>query len=91
MGVYLDEASRSAHGIQVHRDSESVLAHFRMADEHMRHVMQFVTVTRLEINGTPSREVMEAMRKMVPPEVLSVAPRLAGFDRFQKAASASQP
>lgn len=87
-GVYLDEASLRAHGFQVHRDSESILTHFRLADQYMKDVMQHVTTKRVDIYGQPNEAVMQAMQKIVGQGVvLTVTPRFAGFERFPAAAA----
>ena len=38
--VCIDENEMRAHGIQIHRNSESILSHWQLADPHMRDVMQ---------------------------------------------------
>ena len=41
--VCIDENEMRAHGIQVHRDSESILTHWQLSDPYMRDVMQYIT------------------------------------------------
>jgi hypothetical protein len=38
--VCIDENEMRAHGVQVHRDSESILTHWQLADPYMRDVMR---------------------------------------------------
>ena len=81
--VCIDENEMRAHGIQVHRDSESILTHWQIADPHMRNVMQYIATTRVDIYGQPNEAVMEGMRRLSSQgAVLCVTPRFAGFSRF---------
>jgi predicted pyridoxine 5'-phosphate oxidase superfamily flavin-nucleotide-binding protein len=81
--VCIDENEMRAHGIQVHRDSESILTHWQLADPYMRDVMQYITTTRVDIYGQPNEDVMEGMQRLSSQgAVLSVAPRFAGFSRL---------
>jgi hypothetical protein len=81
--VCIDESETRAHGIQIHRDSESILTHWQLADPYMRDVMQYITTTRVEIYGQPSEAVMEGMRQRSSQEaVISVTPRFVGFCRL---------
>ena len=57
--VYVDQENLLAHGVQIHRDSESILSHWQMADTYMRDVMQHITTTRVDIYGQPNNAVME--------------------------------
>lgn len=82
-GVYLDEDSGTANGVQVHRDSESILSMWRMNDPNIREVMQHARTAQVEIYGEPSEEVMEGMRRLAGSGVtLVLKPRLAGFMRL---------
>ena len=81
--VCIDEDKMVAHTIQLHRDSESILAHWKLSDPHRRDVMQHITTTRIDIYGEPSEAVMEGMRQLsAQGSVLSVTPRFAGFIRL---------
>ena len=59
--ICIDENEMRAHGVQVHRDSESILKHWKLADPYMRDVMQYITTTRVDIYGQPNKAVMEGM------------------------------
>jgi hypothetical protein len=81
--VCIDENEMRAHGIQVHRDSESILTHWQLADPYMRDVMQYITTTRVDIYGRPNEAVMEGMRRLSSQGAfLSVTPLFAGFIRL---------
>jgi hypothetical protein len=81
--VYIDENEMRAYGLQVHRDSDSILAHWQLADLYMRDVMQYLTTTHVDIYGQPNEAVMEGMRRLSSQgAVLSVIPRFAGFIRL---------
>ena len=81
--ICIDENEMRAHGIQVHRDSNSILTHWGLADPYMRDVMQYITTTRVDIYGQPNEAVMEGMRRLSSQgAVISVTPLFAGFGRF---------
>lgn len=88
MGIYIDEKSMLAQGIQVHRDSESILSAWQMADPYMRDVMQYITTKRVDVYGQPNDAVMEGMRRLAGTGAsVAVMPRLVGFSRFQAGVS----
>jgi len=81
--VCIDENDMRAHGVQVHRDSESILTHWQLADPYMRDVMQYITTTRVEIYGQPNEAVLKGMRRLSSQgAVISVTPVFAGFSRL---------
>jgi hypothetical protein len=81
--VCIDENDMRAHGVQVHRDSESILTHWQLADPYMRDVMQYITATRVEIYGQPNEAVLKGMRRLSSQgAVISVTPVFAGFSRL---------
>ena len=82
--VYIDEKNMLAHGVQVHRDSESILSHWQMADPYMRDVMQHITTTRVEIYGQPNDTVMDGMQRLSGTGTsVDVRTHLVGFSRFK--------
>jgi hypothetical protein len=82
-GVCLDEANMRAHGFQVRRDSESILFHWKLADPHMRDVMQHATTRRVAIYGQPDEAVPQGLKRLAGQGTeVTVIPRFAGFDRF---------
>jgi hypothetical protein len=84
--VCIDEQEMRAYTVQLHRDSESILAHWKLADPYQRDVMQYITTSRIDIYGQPSEAVMEGMRRLASEgAVLSVAPLFAGFVRLPDA------
>jgi hypothetical protein len=81
--VCIDEKEMRAHGIQIHRDSESILAHWKLSDPYMRDVMQHITTTRVDIYGQPNEAVMEGMRRLSSQgAVITATPLFAGFSRL---------
>jgi hypothetical protein len=81
--ICIDENEMRAHGVQVHRDSESILAHWTLADPYMRDVMQYITTTRVDIYGQPNEAVIEGMRRLSSQgAVISITPRFVGFSRL---------
>ena len=87
--AYVDQENMLGHGFQIHRDSESILSHWQMADTYMRDVMQYTTTTRVDIYGQPNDAVMEGIRRLSGMgATVAVKSHLAGFNRFQAGASA---
>jgi hypothetical protein len=85
--AYIDENELRFHSIQIHRDSESILTHWQLADPYMRDVMQYITTTRVDIFGHPNQAVMEGMQRLSSQgAVLFVTPRFAGFSRLTSSA-----
>jgi hypothetical protein len=81
--VFIHENELRFYGIQIHRNSESILAHWQLADPYMRDVMQYITTTRVDIYGQPNEAVMKGMRRLSSQgAVISVTPRFAGFSRL---------
>ena len=81
--VCIDDNEMRAYTIQLHRDSESILAHWQLADPYQRDVMQYITTTRIDIYGQPNEAVMEGMQRLSSEgAVLSVTPLFAGFSRL---------
>ena len=82
--VFIDENELRFYGIQVHRDSESILTHWQISDPYMQDVMQYITTSRVDIYGQPNDAVIESMQRLSSQgAVISVTPRFAGFSRFQ--------
>ena len=81
--VCIDENQMRAHGVQIHRDSESILTHWQLAEPHMRDVMQHTTTTRVDIYGQPNEAVVEGMQRLPSKgAVVSVTPQFVGFSRL---------
>ena len=81
--VYINENEMRAYGLQIHRDSESILTHWQLADPYMRDVMQYLTTMRVDIYGQPNEAVMEGMRRLSSQgAILSVTPQFVGFSRL---------
>jgi len=81
--VCIDENEMRAHGVQIHRDSESILTHWQLADPYMRNVMQNITTTRVEIYGQPNEAVIEGMRQRASQgAVILITPQFVGFSRL---------
>ena len=81
--VCIDENEMRAHGVQIHRNSESILTHWQLADPYMRDVMQYITTTRVEIYGQPNEAVIEGMRQRASQgAVISITSQFVGFSRL---------
>jgi hypothetical protein len=81
--VCIDEKELRAHTIQVHQNSESILAHWQLSDPYMRDVMQYLTTTRVEFYGQPNAAVMDGMRRLSSQGAdITVTPKLVGFVRL---------
>lgn len=82
--VYVDEQALRAYSFQLHRDSESILSHWKLSDPHIRNVMQHTSVRRLDIYGQPNEEVMAGMRPFADTGVtVTVTPYFTGFNRLR--------
>lgn len=85
--VHIDEEQMVANGFQVHRNSDSILQHWQLADPHMRNVMQYTTTKSVEVYGQPNDAVMAGMQRLASVgATIVVRPRLAGFSRFPETA-----
>ncbi len=81
--VFINESEQVFYGLQVHKNSESILSHWNISDPHMKDVMQYITTTQVDIYGQPNEAVMEGMRRLSSKgTVITVTPRFAGFSRF---------
>ncbi|WP_020666502.1 hypothetical protein [Amycolatopsis nigrescens] len=81
--VFIDEDRLLAHSFQLYRDSESILAHWRLSDPYIREVMEHCTVERFEIYGRPSAAVREGFPAAGGEEFpFTITPRFTGFTRF---------
>ncbi|MPY86117.1 MAG: hypothetical protein GEV00_23420 [Actinophytocola sp.] len=82
--VYIDAKNMRAYSFQLYRDSESILAHWKMSASHIDDVMLHSTVERLDVYGEPNDAVMEGLRGLSEDGVtLTVTPHLYGFSRFR--------
>jgi hypothetical protein len=81
--MYIDEEKMQAHACLVHRDSESILAHWEVSEKNMTEVMEFCNPKRVEILGQPKDTVMERLWKYKEVGVaVTMTPHFAGFSRF---------
>lgn len=81
--MYIDEENMLARGCLMHRDSESVLAHWEISENYMTDVMAFCKPKRVDILGRPNDAVMERLRKLEEAGVaVTMTPHFAGFSRF---------
>lgn len=79
--VFLDEDRRLAHSFQLYRDSEAVLAHWKLSDPYIREVMEHCSIQSFETYGEISDEVLDGLRAGPVGEV-TVRQALTGFTRF---------
>jgi len=84
--VYVDEKAMRAVSFQLHRDSQSMLTHWKLSDPHIQDVMKYSTVRRLDIYGQPNDEVMAGMRSFAQTSGVEVTttPHFVGFTRLQE-------
>lgn len=81
--MYIDESNMRAHACLVHRDSDSILAHWEISEKQMTDVMAFCIPKRVEILGQPNNTVMERLMKYRELGVaVQMVPHFAGFTRF---------
>ncbi|MFI2229568.1 hypothetical protein [Nocardia testacea] len=79
--VFLDEDRGLAHSFQLYRDSEAVLAHWKLSDPYIREVMEHCSLQSFETYGEISDEVLDGLRAGPVGEV-TVRRALTGFTRF---------
>ena len=82
--MYIDADNMLARGFLIHRNSESILAHWETSAQHMSDVMEFCDPKRVDIMGQPDGSVMERLWKYEEAGVaVTMTPHFAGFSRFQ--------
>ncbi|MBM9604950.1 hypothetical protein [Desulfopila inferna] len=82
--MYIDEESMQARACLIHRDSESILAHWKTSEEYMIDVMEFCNPKRVDILGQPNDSVMERLLKYEEVGVpVTMTPHFAGFSRLK--------
>ncbi|MGK8524834.1 hypothetical protein ACRS6B_26330 [Nocardia asteroides] len=79
--VFLDEDRGLAHSFQLYRDSEAVLAHWKLSDPYIQDVMEHCSIQSFETYGEISDEVLDGLRAGPVGEV-TVRRALTGFTRF---------
>lgn len=67
-----------AYSVQLYRDSESALVHWRLSDPYISKVMQHCTVEKFDVYGQPSKEVREGLNQLGE-SLTTVTPRLVSF------------
>jgi hypothetical protein len=63
--VYLNENSTRMTVVQVHPDSASMELHMKLAGSVFRRFVDLITLTSMDIYGTPSDELLEQIRRKV--------------------------
>lgn len=81
--MYIDEENMRAHACLIHRDSDSILAHWEISAKHMTDVMEFCIPIRVEILGQPNDTVMERLWRYEEHGVaVAMIPHFAEFSRI---------
>lgn len=81
--MYIDEENMLAHACLIHRDSESILAHWEISARHMSDVMEYCRPKSVELLGQPNETVMERLRAYEQAGVtVTMTPRFGGFSRL---------
>ncbi|WP_199429736.1 hypothetical protein [Qaidamihabitans albus] len=81
--VFIDEENMLAHSFQLYRDSEAVLAHWRMSDPYIRDVMEHCSVRQFDVYGQPNDEVRAGLRPPTGDTMpVSLTPPFTGFTRL---------
>ncbi|PLP60670.1 hypothetical protein CYK37_05990 [Mesorhizobium loti] len=80
--TFIDEDSLRAHSLQVMPSSEAILAHWKIADPHIREVMESCIMRRLDVYGEPNEEVMLGLLSLIEQGIpVTVTPAFVGFRR----------
>lgn len=80
--VFIDEKQGLCYSFQLYDDSEAVLRHWDVSDPHIAAVMQHGTVERIEVYGSPSDAVREAILASVGSDRVTFVPGFIGFSRL---------
>jgi hypothetical protein len=79
--VYIDEEQGLCFSIQMFRDSDSILQHWKISDPNIAEVMKYCVVRKMEVYGSPSEAVRNGMASLGD-GVVSFVPELTGFYRL---------
>ncbi|MCE8014361.1 hypothetical protein HOP54_06200 [Halomonas daqingensis] len=81
--VYIDEDRMRAKSIQIQRDSEAILAHWKISDPYIQDVMKSCTLLHIDMYGDPNQEVLDGMKPLLRDGVtMNVMSGFVGFGRF---------
>ncbi|MGH2490292.1 MAG: hypothetical protein ACRDF9_02175 [Candidatus Limnocylindria bacterium] len=91
--VYLNENSTRMTVVQVHPDSASMELHMKLAGSVFRRFVELITLTTMDIYGTPSHELLEQIRRkvqMLGNATVAVHQLHAGFARLAREKTSSR-
>ena len=83
-GIYLNEESREATALQVHRSVENFAVHMSLASRLIEESQDLIDFSDMSITicGTPTESILEQMRQMAGAGVkVSINSPIASFDR----------
>jgi quinol monooxygenase YgiN len=83
--VYFDEDDARMTVVQLHPDSASMEFHMNVAGSAFPRLAEFLTLSRIDLYGKPSDELLEQMRqkaRMLGNAALTVHELHAGFSRL---------
>lgn len=80
--TFVDDEAMRAHSLQIMPSSEAILEHWRIADPHIRDVMESCVMRRLDVYAQPSEEVMLGLLSLIEQGVpVTITPGFVGFRR----------
>ncbi|WP_340683478.1 hypothetical protein LCL61_33640 [Amycolatopsis coloradensis] len=79
--TFVDADRMLAYSYQMYADSDAVLEHWRISENHINAVSAHCTVVDFQVHGSPDERVLAGMRGMIDDGTAVVTPRIAGFVR----------
>ena len=76
--TFVDDEAMRAHSLQIMPSSEAILEHWRIADPHIRDVMESCVMRRLDVYGQPILGLLSLIEQGVP---VTITPGFVGFRR----------
>lgn len=80
--VYIDEEACLCYSIQMFRDSAAIEQHWKISDPNIAEVMKYCEVRKMEVYGSPSAAIRDAIAGSLGEGVVSFIPELTGFYRL---------
>lgn len=80
--VFIDETRGLAYSFQLYRNSDDILKHWNVSDKNIGEVMKYCEVTKFEVYGNPSKEVIDGILSFVGEDKVSFTPELVGYHQF---------
>ena len=81
--VFVDDKKMQINSIQLHRNSESIIDHWKLSDAYIEGVMQYITMKRVDVYGLPNKIIIQRLDKLAENGcVVSVMPFFTGYSHL---------